>query len=451
MNLQNLPPELISLICEALCPHCPIGGPDALALEIEVSEFCVRRDTLLSLCLLCKSWADIAQRILFHTQLVGRERTQIRFCRSICERPELGRSVRWTTLKQISQLDWDLEKDDDSWLFKSLERFSEILNIPPAPYNFSTGAWSPFIVPLILLQIPNAIFLHVHTQGVEHLMQQFRKPHSSHLHAFPQNVVRVIMREGPNSQDARPQTGPIDLSDTAGGGLLSNIPSVEILSLGNPVRQTIKSPLKLHNIRDLQLRDVCLGREELRLLVSATGPLEAFEYMGRTTDEPNQATGQDVCEVLMMKKDTLTEATVATYYHARHFTAARSLENLTWLRIPAQSIWQSTENELALHDQAWVAVFPPNLSTIVIDIWLEEIEGLFDAFTTYILSQCPDRLEDQVLKYVRINIRLGPLPEGVPNSPSPSDYPNCEKIKQKCCKFLERGDIVIKYYYGGEY
>lgn len=61
------------------------------------------------------------------------------------------------------------------------------------------------------------------TQNLDYLMQQFKKPSSSHLKTFPRNVIKVTMLEGPHYQDAHPLSGPVDLSDTAGGGLLSNI------------------------------------------------------------------------------------------------------------------------------------------------------------------------------------------------------------------------------------
>lgn len=74
----------------------------------------------------------------------------------------------------------------------------------------------------------------------------------------------------------------------------------------------MKSPLQLNNIPTLHMKDVCLGRKVLQLLVSATGPLKVSSYMRRHTEEPNPATAQDICEMFTKKKDNLTEATVLT-------------------------------------------------------------------------------------------------------------------------------------------
>ncbi|KAF5530405.1 hypothetical protein FNAPI_13565 [Fusarium napiforme] len=312
---------------------------------------------------------------------------------------------------QISELDWDLDKDDDNWLLKSLEEFSDILSLPLAPFNFSKGAWSSFIIPLILLQIPTVEDLQIDTRNLDHLMQQFKAPFESHVHAFPQHVVKVTMCQGPHCQETFPLAGPVDLSNTAGGGLLSNIQGFDILILGNPIRQTVKNPLQLDSVRTLHLIDVCLGREELQLLVSATGPLEVFVYKGGFTQDPNPATAQDICEVLTTKKDTLKEAAVLTHFKSRYLTAARILENVTWLRIATSSIWERTESEPILHDQALVAVFPPALSTIIFEVDREETEGLSAALTKYILSNCPDSPEDQILKSVEFRVHLGIPPE----------------------------------------
>ncbi|VTT63924.1 unnamed protein product [Fusarium fujikuroi] len=389
----------------------------------------------------------ISQRVLHHSYGFPErsDRGDVRFCRTICEKPELGRFVKRIYLRQMSQLDWDLDKDDDAWLLKSLDKFSDILNLPPKPFNFSKGAWSSFIIPLILLQIPTVEDLQIDTRNLEHLMQQIKKPPESHLHTFPQNVVKVTMSEGPHCQEVFPLRGPFDLSDTAGGGLLSNIRGFDILIIGNPTRQTIKSPLQLDSVRTLHLIDVCLGREELQLLVSATGPLEVFKYMGGFTQEPNPATAQDICEVLTTKKDTLTEAAVLTHYKARYLTAARTLENVTWLRITTKSIWKRTESEPTLHDQALVDIFPPALSTIIFEADREDMEGLSAALTKYILSNCPDNPEDQILKSVQIHIHLGIPPEGVRNPPVQEGNPSCEKIRHECALFLERGYIEVNF------
>ncbi|CZR40255.1 uncharacterized protein FPRO_05155 [Fusarium proliferatum ET1] len=450
MNLQNLPQELIYTICESLCLHCQIDTrTPASFLHIDSPGERGIRKTQLDLCLLCKSWGYIAQRVLHHSYGFPErsDRGDVRFCRTLCEKPELGRFVKRIYLRQISQLDWDLDKDDDAWLLKSLERFSDILNLPQKPFNFSKGAWSSFIIPLILLHIPIVEDLQIDTRNLDHLMQQIKKPSESHLHTFPQNVVKVTMSEGPHCQEVFPLRGPVDLSDTAGGGLLSNIQGFDILVIGNPTRQTIKSPLELDSVRNLHLIDVCLGREELQLLVSATGPLEVFKYMGGFTQEQNPATAQDICEVLTTKKDTLTEAAVLTHYKARYLTAARTLENVTWLRIATKSIWKRTESEPTLHDQALVDVFPPALSTVIFEADREDMEGLSAALTKYILSNCPDNPEDQILKSVQIHVHLGIPPEGVRNPPVQEEDPSWVRIRRECALFLKRGDIEVNSVY----
>lgn len=139
MNLQDLPAELIYLICEDLCLHCYIDRRTyATFRHIDSTDCKSRQITLSNLCLLCKRWSNIAQRVLYHTYGFPErsDRGDIRFCRTICEKPELGRFVERIYLKYIPQLDWDLDQQDDAWLLKSLDKFSDILNPPLTPFNF---------------------------------------------------------------------------------------------------------------------------------------------------------------------------------------------------------------------------------------------------------------------------------------------------------------------------
>lgn len=100
-----------------------------------------------------------------------------------------------------------------------------------------------------------------------------------------------------------------------------------------------------------------------------------------------------------------------------------------------------------LHEQAWVAVFHPALSTITFEIEREDMKGLSTSVATYILSNCPESPEDQILKTVQINVHLGFPPEGTPDPPVPSEDPSCEKLRQKCALFLERGEINVSLVY----
>lgn len=92
-------------------------------------------------------------------------------------------------------------------------------------------------------------------------------------------------------------------------------------------------------------------------------------------------------------------------------------------------------------------VFPPALSTIILEADREDMEGLSAALTKFILSNCPDNPDDQILKSVQIHVHLGIPPEGVRNPPVQEENPSCERIRRECALFLERGDIEVNSVY----
>ncbi|RMJ15400.1 hypothetical protein CDV36_004928 [Fusarium kuroshium] len=100
MSLTDFSSEILLQICEELCPHC-----QEKHMEIPRPDWW-RRDSsrrgLLSLLLVNKKIGAIAQRVLYHHfGYVEKDQNPddlVRFCLTICAKPELGKCLRWANL-----------------------------------------------------------------------------------------------------------------------------------------------------------------------------------------------------------------------------------------------------------------------------------------------------------------------------------------------------------------
>ncbi|KAH7267600.1 uncharacterized protein BKA55DRAFT_712247 [Fusarium redolens] len=337
MDLQNLDAALTYIICETFCLHCH----DEFEYHREFPNVCSAEDTdaktlryaLVSLSTVCKSWGYIALKTLHHHFgfSEANPEAEILFCRTLCENPELAKQVKQARLRHISSTDTRVEGD---WLLKSLDKFSNILDIQGTDFNIVK--WGQFIGALILLQILNLEFLETIAKDLYQIIDKFKKPLPLHRVHFPQRLKSLDIKN-----KLANQTGfhnPLDLSEGSIGGLMSALPNLQHVELMNPSRRTLRDPRQLHNIRHIAPRSVVLGREELRVLVSATGPLESFLYQGASCHGAEYSSIQDICEVLALRKNTLKELTTATSFPADNFTAGARLINVHYMRMALEDI-----------------------------------------------------------------------------------------------------------------
>ncbi|KAF5530406.1 hypothetical protein FNAPI_13566 [Fusarium napiforme] len=440
MLIQNLQREIIYLICESICPHCqdlhrdwPAPGrsaPRPPAIE--------RRQTIFNLSLVCKRWGYIAQKVLHHHfgYFETHPKAEFLFCRTLSENPELGKHVKMARIRQISAYDWSLNEE---WLSKSLNKFSGVLNFPEASSVPDISKWGEFIAPLILLHVSTLNKLSMQNGHLNKTMRKFRTLFVGKQCVIPRSITTIDVTPLKNSGSYAELS--LDLSDACMGGLLSASPGIRNMTLFNPNPESIQSRLSLSNLRTLVLY-ADFSREELRMFLSSTGPLEKFTYYGHPRPDHDGVTLQDICELLRSKKHSLTRLHLLTLEESQHFTAAKSLVNVNDMRFVFRDFWSPTDAEPILEEHALLDVFPPNLYVLEFEISENTILGVLDALANYILSTFRDQPAEQKLRYVviqvstRIDIESSEFPMAIHRSA-------WEKLKKKCRSFLRHGRITM--------
>ncbi|KAF5569162.1 hypothetical protein FPHYL_2289 [Fusarium phyllophilum] len=438
MLIQNLQREIIYLICESICPHCqqlrrdwpPLGctAPPPAATE--------HRQTIFNLSLICKRWGYIAQKVLHHHfgYFESHPKAEFLFCRTLSESTELGKHVKQARIRQISKYDWSL---DEEWLAKSLEKFSGVLNFQESSSVPDISKWGEFIAPLILLHVPTLNRLSMQNGHLDKTMRKFRTLFLGEQCVIPQSITTLDVI--PLKYDGSNANGSLDLSEACMGGLLTASPGVRDMILFNPKTQSLRNRLNLSSLRDLTLC-AAFSREELRLFLASTGPLEMLFYYGLYSSD---LTLQDICELLISKKDSLKVLRLETTSgKSQCFTAAKSLINVSEMRLLFKGFWSPTKAEPILEEHVLLGIFPPNLSVIWFDISETTILGVLDALAKYILSTFRDQPAEQKLRHVVIRVLTNVERE-------PSEFPMAtnrsawEKIKQRCQYFPRHGTISM--------
>ncbi|KAJ4268824.1 hypothetical protein NW762_002894 [Fusarium torreyae] len=433
MNLQDLLPELIIQICELLCQHCAedhIKWPRHEWWPDE-SEPRILRHALLNLSLLCKSWGAIAQKVLHHNFgfLDQDPVAQVLFCRTISENPELAKQLKHAKLYHIeTAFDKALAQ---SWITDVLKKFSTFLTL-----DTETSRWEEFIAPLILLQVPNLKHLVAEGTGDWMLFEKFNIQAVIREHALPRHIQALNIGKIFSKHDET--LYPVGLSNHGFAGILPAFDDLRHIAIWHPGREPIQHPLAFQNIRTLCFGNASLSRRQLHSLVSATGPLEDFVYGGRTY-HPDAVSGEEVFEILALRKDTLKAAKVVTHKTTKCFAAASQLTNLEILTLEYDTFWQPSPGNTQLDDQALVGAFPASLEGIQISVFHEHLEGMREALINYILSTCAESREEQKLKSVILFIY------GKAEDPQTPDADSLDAIvkyhggfsKKTCQKFLK--------------
>ncbi|KAF5580894.1 hypothetical protein FPCIR_10459 [Fusarium pseudocircinatum] len=447
MDLQNLDAALIYIICENFCLHCYEGPGDlqdfpsvSAAQDTDAKTL---RYTLVSLSTVCKSWSYIAQKTLHHH--FGFSETtplaEVLFCRTLSENPELAKQVKQAFLRYIYPDDIRAEED---WLVKSLNRFSGILGLPGAE-PIITG-WERFIGALVLLQTPNLEYLETIAKDLSQILDKFSKPLSIHENLFPQRLESLDIK----NKTARETIflNPLDLSEGSIGGFIAALQSLQSLEAMNPNRRTLRDPLQFHNVRHIALRSTILRQEDLRLLISATGPLESFLYVGAYYFGAEFCSIQDICEILALRKDTL-KALIAVPAHTAHeFTTGARLLNVRYMRMALKDIWLPVIDDEIRDDQILVRGLPPCLETLHFDAAEDILEDLLGAIITYIQSTYRKDPNDQVLKVVHILAYMDSDRETMEQSPDSIHNSAVKLIQEKCGDFLKHGKVVLRAFWG---
>ncbi|WZH44343.1 uncharacterized protein QYS62_005365 [Fusarium acuminatum] len=217
IDLQNFPPDLIYLVCETLCHHCPHANTDQYwASEYQWAcqpEEKPNRQTLLNLSLLRKSWGCVAQKFLYHhfgileTTLIA----EILFCRTISQNPDLAKLVKFARLRNIDTADNASPIED--WIMGPLNKFSEFLDFPGTIFDPEASNWESFVAPLILLQVPNLKHLFVGHKNDYMLFDKFDKPALVRQQALPPYINAVLVgHDNKHPKTVQEIPGPVDFS-----------------------------------------------------------------------------------------------------------------------------------------------------------------------------------------------------------------------------------------------
>ncbi|KAF5659110.1 hypothetical protein FCIRC_12631 [Fusarium circinatum] len=443
MDIQNLDTAFIYIICENFCLHCHEGRGDhqdfpsvSAAQDADAKTL---RYTLVSLSTVCRSWGYIAQKTLHHHFGFSETTPQaeILFCRTLFENPELAKQVKQALLRYIYPDDYRAEGD---WLFKSLTKFSDILGPPGA--EFSIRGWERYIGALVLLQIPNLEYLETIANDLCRILDKFMKPLSIHGKHLPQRLRTLDIK----NKTVR-ETGiynPLNLSEGSIGGFIAALPNLQSLEAMNPSRQTLRDPLQFLNVRRIALRSTILSKEGLRLLISATGPLEYFLYMGAYCFGDNFCSIQDICEILALRKDSLKVLIAVPAHTAYDFTAGRRLLNVQHMRMALENIWLPVLDDDVRDDEILVRGLPPCLETVYFDTADNILEDLLDTVITYIQSSYRKDPKDQVLKIVHILVCMYSDQETMEQSPDSIHNSAPKLIQEKCGDFLKHGKVVLR-------
>jgi hypothetical protein len=390
IDLQNFPPDLIYLVCETLCHHCPYANVNTYwASEYQwvgQPEEKPNRQTLLNLSLLCKSWGYVAQKFLYHhfgileTTLIA----EVLFCRTVSQNPDLAKLVKFARLRNIDTADNASPMED--WIMEPLNKFSEYLNFPETIFDPEASNWESFVAPLILLQVPNLKHLFVGHKDDYMLFDKFDKPALVRQQALPLYINAVLVGHDskfPETPEDNPR--PVDFSKERLGGMFAAFKHLRYLGICHPDINTVRDPLQLQHVTHLNCKCIALRKKQLRNFISAPTALELFIYSGLQTVGEAFATGQDICELLAPHKDTLRVLTILTYYAGGSFMPMRQLENLQWVTVTAEGFWNPID-EPSLDEQALVDAFPPSLQVVYLQIEEHNWKGIIDAIITYLLS-----------------------------------------------------------------
>ncbi|KAF5640619.1 hypothetical protein F52700_3770 [Fusarium sp. NRRL 52700] len=328
-------------------------------------------------------------------------------------------------------------------LVKSLAKFSDILSPPEAGSNII--GWERFIGALVLIQTPNLEYLETIAKDLGQILDKFGKPLSIHGNHFPQRLKTLDIKNKTAMQTRF--YNPLDLSEGSIGGFISVLPNLQALEAVNPHRRTLRDPLQFHNVRHIALRSTILDKEELRTLISATGPLESFLYMGAYCFGANFCSIQDICEVLALRENTLKWIIAVPVHTAYNFTAGAQLLNVRFMRMALEDIWLPVLDDEIRDDQILVRGLPPNLETVHFDAADNILEDLLDAVITYIQSSYRKDPNDQVLRKVRILVNMYSDRQTMEQSPDSIRNSALKLIQEKCGDFLKHGKVVLRAFW----
>ncbi|KAF4437129.1 hypothetical protein FACUT_5890 [Fusarium acutatum] len=418
MENPPLPTEILYRIFEQFCLHCQ----DKYSVshdKILYNKKDKNRQALISLSSTCKSWGCVAQNILHHYFKHSDDKHQIRFFRTICENPELGKQLQVAILERNAGVEQKLFAQ--SWWFKeSMASYVHLLGISLLDLQSSVVSWGDFIAPIILLRATNLKHLVVHGPYNPAIFQGPIMEAVMRNKALTQKLesLSVGQQEIFSLGDLEPQ---IQTDLNALGGFLIRLENLETLSISRPNFESLPEKLPLQKLRRLRVGNACLSKNGLQRLINSTGKLEEFVYREIEIEDwggsPFTLTSQEIFEMLLPMKDTLERVVLKMYSSEQPPTALAQLVKLQQLRVNAGvlcDIPTLRRNGQDLAKDALLDVFPPNLKTLCLDHSHTDAPRYREALGSYISSTYRESPHEQKLREVTLHFVDKAYPNPVP-------------------------------------
>ncbi|RSL45591.1 hypothetical protein CEP53_010694 [Fusarium sp. AF-6] len=436
MSLTDFSSEIILQICEELCPHCQekhreIPRPDWWQRDYS-------RWALLALCHVNKKVGAIAQQVLYHHfGYVEKDRDPddlVRFCRTICANPELGKYLRWADLS-YSRVEVDCEMTR-GWLMDALDKFHEKMFLDQD--YFDSGNPRSALAALILLQAPNLERFDDDgkNDGSFLRMMDWEDGIVIHDDVLPQNLRSVKLGDWCSSFREHEMYG-IDLRDGCLGYLLSSLPKLHTLTIYCPMFLAPDDRVNFQHLRVLRLGEFLMNREEFERLISYTPVLQEFAhfYVGlRARHRQDAATVSDICQVLAQRTDTLRRLLLDASCTTDNIDHLRELDNLEELKICAGPILERQRGTDRLQPYALASILPPSLKKLHVISKMPGLDRAGEALITYIQLTYRESPDEQKLKHVYFDVY---------EEPDRTYFPFKRKLERTCRDWMKHGTVVF--------
>lgn len=436
MNLTEFSTEILLQICEEFCHHC-----QEKHLENPETDSWTRgssRHALLDLSLVNRKIGAIAQRVLHHhcgyVDRYSEPEDVVRFCRTICENPELGKCLRWANLSLL-----EAETDRDvfpGWLPDAIEAFGHHITLDA--HSLVEDWPDSSIAPLIMLQAPN--LERIDDDGKEEgtclrlLSSEARTAVGDG--ALLQNLTSAWLGSHLPCLGQFSSPGP-DLSWWALGCLLSSLPKLHTLTLYCPMFSSPDEQLSLQHVRVLRISHFFMPRDDFERLISGTPMLEEFAHFYLALPAVHRgdtATVSDICEALTMRKDTLRRVILGASCTTDDIQALRGLDNLEELKIWAGPFLEAQSELDILNPLSPERALPPSLQKLHVKSTTPGLTLACEALLMYIEGTYRESPEEQKLKNVFFDVYDEPAREYLPFKNS---------FGTRCHNWLKHGTVVF--------
>lgn len=392
-SFGDLPPEILSEIFQLFCPHCSTScEEDAILVEepkwayaVKGLDWKARRKDLRNLCLVSKKVKGQAQPVLFHHFGIlshdSSGRSLFQFCLAIFKNSSLGKKVKILRLIPTNETEW-ASSQEMGQLMPMFGQLMPRLDLSPHMlhlYIVSKFAMLHLLPAVAVLLTPKVRELDV-TGCYQRTLFNFIRPSPNPLELLLPEL-RYLNVKIPGDTSVDPQHNALSFRANF-GQILGDLPKLKLLKLSMLVDLRIDIPgsLNLRNISDLHLDFTVLAKGQLERIIRATEGLEIFSYCEHGNDIETAAqlnalfsgmgglgaNVNEIFEVLKLRKNTLKEITVHTYYREQLvLESITSFTKLELLHLDDGAFFDAF-GDRTLAEDALCGILPHSLSKLII-------------------------------------------------------------------------------------